>query len=92
MKEKDKHIAQLIKNQIKKKNPSADVILFGSRARGNAKKDSDWDILVLSKRPILKRLYKKGYKAESHKGVRTIFFKEFIKTDVFSKDSRKTLH
>ena len=27
--------------------PQAEVILFGSRARGNARPDSDWDILIL---------------------------------------------
>ncbi|MBR6142312.1 MAG: nucleotidyltransferase domain-containing protein [Bacteroidaceae bacterium] len=27
--------------------PKARAILFGSRARGNARKDSDWDILIL---------------------------------------------
>jgi predicted nucleotidyltransferase len=30
--------------------PDEKVILFGSRARGDAREDSDWDLLVLIKR------------------------------------------
>jgi predicted nucleotidyltransferase len=29
----------------------SDIILFGSRARGNAVKHSDWDILILLNTP-----------------------------------------
>jgi len=29
-----------------------EIILFGSRARGTARKDSDWDILILTDRPL----------------------------------------
>jgi len=40
-----------ILNQIRKKlreiAPNARAVLFGSRARGDAKPTSDWDILVL---------------------------------------------
>lgn len=41
----------LIINRIKKtihdKDPKADAFLFGSRARGDNRSDSDWDILIL---------------------------------------------
>jgi predicted nucleotidyltransferase len=47
MKEKDTHIASRIRTEIKRIDPKAKVILFGSRARGDAKKDSDWDLLIL---------------------------------------------
>ena len=49
MKEKDTHIANRIRTEIKSIDPKAKVILFGSRARGDARHDSDWDILILIK-------------------------------------------
>jgi predicted nucleotidyltransferase len=37
-----------IKSGINEKDPGAEIYLFGSRARGDNRKDSDWDILVIS--------------------------------------------
>ncbi|MGP8214553.1 MAG: nucleotidyltransferase domain-containing protein [Bacteroidia bacterium] len=46
-----KNITQKIKKAVGEIDPSAEVILFGSRARRDAKKDSDWDILILVNKP-----------------------------------------
>jgi len=48
MKGRDIHIGSLIRKEIISLDPKAQVILFGSRARGDSKADSDWDILVLT--------------------------------------------
>jgi len=48
MKAKTKHISQLIRNTISSIDPKAEVILYGSRARGDERDDSDWDILILT--------------------------------------------
>jgi predicted nucleotidyltransferase len=53
---------QLIKERIKKVNPLADIILFGSHARGQSNKDSDWDILILLKQSNVNRLLEKEYR------------------------------
>jgi len=36
-----------IKSRVRKIEPGAKAILFGSRARGDAAADSDWDLLFL---------------------------------------------
>ncbi len=52
MKKKTLQIAQLIKKNISEIDPKAQIILYGSRARGNEHKDSDWDLLILTDYPI----------------------------------------
>ena len=48
MKAKTEHIGKLIRQTINSVDPTAEVILYGSRARGDERSDSDWDILVLT--------------------------------------------
>ncbi len=37
-----------IQKTIRSVAPNADVVLYGSRVRGEAHKDSDWDFLILT--------------------------------------------
>lgn len=52
MKPATKRITHLIRQTINEVDDKAEVILFGSRARGEERKDSDWDILVLTDYPV----------------------------------------
>jgi predicted nucleotidyltransferase len=55
MTDHEKEVTQRIKAKIMEKDPTAEVILFGSHARGDATKDSDWDILILVNIPNYKK-------------------------------------
>jgi predicted nucleotidyltransferase len=50
MSKKDQ-IVQMIIQVVNKTAPDSEVYLYGSRARGNAKKLSDWDLLILLNKP-----------------------------------------
>jgi predicted nucleotidyltransferase len=45
-------IMDLVKAEIEQIDKGAEVILFGSRARGNYDADSDWDFLILLSYPV----------------------------------------
>ena len=47
MKTSESKILKQIKKIVKAKAPSAKIYLYGSRSRGTAKTDSDWDLLIL---------------------------------------------
>ena len=47
---KSRDILIAIKKLVEEKDSSAKIYLYGSRAKGNAKKDSDWDLLILLNR------------------------------------------
>jgi uncharacterized protein len=44
------HIIQLIRQKVNEIDNTAEVILYGSRARGDNRRDSDWDVMILLKR------------------------------------------
>ena len=45
-------ILEKVKEIVHATDPEAEVILFGSRARGDAMEDSDWDILILTPKAV----------------------------------------
>jgi uncharacterized protein len=47
MKTSRNKILNQIKRIVKDKEPSAKIYLYGSRSRGTAKDNSDWDLLIL---------------------------------------------
>lgn len=56
MDSRKQHILSLIKKNVSEVDPSAEIILFGSQARGDYRRDSDWDILILTEKPATFRV------------------------------------
>jgi|DewCreStandDraft_4_1066084.scaffolds.fasta_scaffold21590_3 predicted nucleotidyltransferase len=61
-----------------------DIILFGSRARGDYKKNSDWDILIIVKNKI--SIYKKREIAQN---IRKKMADFFIDADIIVKNQKE---
>ena len=53
MESNHKKFTDQIKNVVRQIDPTAVAILYGSRATGKARKDSDWDILILVDKPAV---------------------------------------
>lgn len=64
MNNKEQYIIDLIKSKISNKNPDAEVVLFGSHARGQANSNSDWDILILLNNIEVDRKIEREYREE----------------------------
>lgn len=52
----EKKIFKLVKEKVLAIDPEAKIILFGSRARGDQRKESDWDFLILTKKQLTIKL------------------------------------
>jgi predicted nucleotidyltransferase len=60
---KQQELVKKVKESIRKLDPRARVILFGSRARGDSKTNSDWDFLIISSLQVnekIKRQFRTG--------------------------------
>ncbi|MCS2893170.1 nucleotidyltransferase domain-containing protein [Parabacteroides faecis] len=53
MEKSKEYVLSKIKETLHQVAPDAKAILFGSRARNEARPDSDWDILILVDKPKL---------------------------------------
>ena len=88
MTEREVHIVKMISFRIKQKDPGAEVILFGSHARGQANKESDWDILILIDKPKENRTVEEKYRDEMFH--LELELGEPISTFVYSKNDWET--
>jgi len=48
----EKELLDRVRTGVRELEPNARIILFGSRARGSAGTDSDWDMLILLDGPV----------------------------------------
>jgi len=71
MKSTKEELLQSIKRVFLSSSPDGRIILYGSRARGDARDDSDWDLLILLNKPKIENsdfdrisypLYELGWK------------------------------
>ena len=60
----DHKMFKLIRSAIEQLDPEAEVILFGSRARGQETSKSDWDVLILVDQPEVNRQTEMKYREQ----------------------------
>lgn len=90
MTKRESDIAGIIGARIKSRDPSAEIILFGSHARGQAHEGSDWDILILINQPKKNRAVEKLYRDEIFQIELEVG--EPISTFIYSKSEWENIH
>ena len=87
--EKDKRIFEKMKQAVLSIDESAEIILFGSRARGDFKEDSDYDFLILTDKAVDYKLRK-----AMHSSTYDVMFEEDILSQEIlrNKNEWKTKH
>jgi len=68
-------VTSIIKNTVHEIFPDAQVMLFGSRARGDFRPDSDYDILVITSKEMI---------SENKMSYRTNIRKNLLSHKIFS--------
>ena len=56
MENKNSEVLSMIGNTIRSAEPTAEAILYGSRARGDAREDSDWDVVIIVDTPEVSQM------------------------------------
>jgi len=88
MKKTRDEILKSIKGVMLSVAPDGKIILFGSRARGEAREDSDWDLLILLDKPRIDNsdfdlisypLYELGWQEGEHFSPKLYTTKDWLK-------------
>ncbi len=85
MNQSESSVVKKISERIKLLDAHAEVILFGSHARGDARQDSDWDILILVNKEKSSRKIEKPYRDQLFE--LELEIGQPISTFVYSKES-----
>ena len=60
------HWLRKLKEELLEVEPTVELILYGSRARGTAREDSDWDLLILTENEKITYEMQKKYRMPVH--------------------------
>ena len=77
-------VLDLIRTTVRATEPDAQIILYGSRARGDAREDSDWDVIILLNKPPM--THQKRYEIACDLWDKGFDIGEEINARVYTKD------
>ncbi len=77
-------VLNMIRTTVRATEPDAEIILYGSRARGDAHDNSDWDVIVILNKP--KMSHSSRYEIACDLWEKGVTIGEEINTFVYTKD------